>query len=255
MGSFIDAAMAWALPLVYFACGVACLARARAIAAERTPWSLIGVGLMLYAAGSVVYNIELSADATVSFPSFADMLWLLLYPLTFAGMVGLVRARLAHVNVSLWLDALIGGSAVAAAATVFLLPPVFDLTVAAGWTGAARLGYPLGDLLLMGFAVVLWGTGNWRLDSWLAIASGFALIAVSDSIYVVAQAGDGWTPGSALDLPYAAGAILLAVAAWRSLPRRRETSANSRVALPIAFTVAAFGLVTYEAFVDLRSRR
>ena len=70
---------AWALAAVVLVCGVACLARARAIEAERAPWTLIGVGLVLYAAGSVVYNVDLTADAEVSFPSLADALWLSLY--------------------------------------------------------------------------------------------------------------------------------------------------------------------------------
>ena len=84
----------------------------------------------------------------------------------------------------------------AAVAAVFLLPPVFELTDGDGWAGAAGLAYPLCDLVLTGFAVVLWGTGRWRFDTWLALAVGFALIAVGDSFYVVAQAGDGWAPGS-----------------------------------------------------------
>ena len=44
--------------------------------------------------------------------------------------------------------------------------------------------------------------------------------------------------------------MLLAVAAWRSQPHRRGVP-NSRVVLPIAFTVTSFALVCYEAFVDL----
>jgi hypothetical protein len=44
--------------------------------------------------------------------------------------------------------------------------------------------------------------------------------------------------------------MLLAVAGWRSEPRRRDVP-NARVALPIAFTVTAFALVSYEAFADL----
>jgi diguanylate cyclase (GGDEF)-like protein len=246
-----DAVAAWGPPAVFLVCGVICLARARRFAAERTPWSLIGAGLVLYAAGYVVYHAELTAHPAVSFPSAADLLWLSLYPLSFAGMVGLVRARHVHVNASLWLDAMIGGSAVAATAAVFLLPPVFDLTVTAGWAGAAQLAYPLCDLLLVGFAVVLWGTGRWRFDTWVALAAGFGLIAVSDTMDVVAQAGAVWVPGSFVDLPYVGGAILFAFAAWRSQPRPRDASANSRVALPIAFTVTAFALVTYEAFVPL----
>jgi diguanylate cyclase (GGDEF)-like protein len=233
--------------VVFVACGGVCLARARAIASERAVWGLIGAGLLLYACGSVVYNTDL-ASATVTFPSRADTLWLSLYPLSFAGMVALVRARHVQVSASLWLDAMIGASAVAAVAAVFVLPPVLELT--SGSATAARVAYPLAGLILTGFAVVLWGAGRWRLDTWCALAAGFALIAIGDSAYVVAQAAGGWDPGSLADIPYIAGTILLAVAAWRSEPRRRDVP-NARVALPIAFTVTAFALVSYEAFADL----
>jgi diguanylate cyclase (GGDEF)-like protein len=236
--------------VVFLACGGVCLARARAVAAERTPWNLIGIGLLLYASGSVLYNVELAGGAAISFPSRADALWLSLYPFCFVGMVALVRARHVQVNASLWIDAVIGGSAVAAVAAVFLLPPVLELAMGEGWESAAQLAYPLSDLLLTGFAVVLWGAGRWRLDTWLALAVGFALIAVSDGAYVIAQTGGGWLPGSLGDLGYAAGSMLFAVAAWRSQPRQRGVP-NSRVALPIAFTVTSFGLVSYEAFVTL----
>jgi hypothetical protein len=45
----------------------------------------------------------------------------MLAPLTLAGMIGLVRARHVHVNASLWLDGMIGGTVVAALAAVFAL--------------------------------------------------------------------------------------------------------------------------------------
>jgi diguanylate cyclase (GGDEF)-like protein len=230
--------------VVFLACGGICLARAGAIAPERTAWGLIGAGLLVYASGSVVYNFDVASGATVAFPSRSDTLWLSLYPLSFAGMVALVRARHVQVNASLWLDALIGGSAVAAVAAVFVLPPVVELSAGAG------VAYLLCDLVLTGFAVVLWGAGRWRLDAWCALAAGFALIAIGDGAYLVAQAGEGWDPGSLADLPYAAGTMLLAAAGWRSEPRRRDVP-NARVALPIAFTVTAFALVSYEAFADL----
>jgi diguanylate cyclase (GGDEF)-like protein len=246
MAWFKDAVLAWAPPAVFLACGLVCLARAHMPAAERTSWRLIGAGLLLYAGGCVTSNLELTAE-----PALPELLWLSLYPLSLAGMVGLVRTRHVRISESLWLDAVIGGAALAAAAAVFLLPSVADLSLAAGWAGVAGLAYPLCDFLLAGFAVVLWGSGRWRLDSWLAIGAGFALIAVSDTLYVVAQAGDGWVPGMSADLPCAGGAILLAVAAWGSRPRQRHALGNSRVALPVAFTVTAFALVTYEAFVAL----
>ena len=106
-------------------------------------------------------------------------------------------------------------------------------------------------MFLIGFAIVLWGAGRWRRDVWLGLAAGFALIAASDAVYVVAQAGEGWTPGSFVDLGYIAGSMLLGAAAWRRRPPPFGESAISRVGLPIAFSASAFALVSYEAFVDL----
>jgi diguanylate cyclase (GGDEF)-like protein len=140
---------------------------------------------------------------------------------------------------------------VAAVAAVFLLHPIVEMTQGQGWVSAVHLAYPLCDLLLIGFAVVLWGASRWRLDAWFGLAAGFALIATSDGVYVAAQAGDGWTPGSTTDLGYAAGVLLLAAAAWRSQPPPTDASAPARVVLPIAFTVTSFALVSYEAFTEL----
>jgi len=248
---FENVVATWFLATVFLACGLACMARVVRVRAERLAWGLIGAGLLLYAGGSLVYNLELAAGNAVSFPSLADAFWLSLVPLSFAGMVALVRARHLQVNASLWLDALIGGSVVAAVAAVFLLHPIVEMSAGKGWASAAHLAYPLCDLLLMGFAVVLWGAGRWRLDAWFGLAAGFALIAMSDGVYVAAQAGEGWTPGSTTDLGYAAGSILLATSAWRSQPAPVDASATARVALPITFTVASFALVSYEAFTEL----
>ena len=200
----------WFLVGVFAACGAALLARALSRPAERAAWGPMGAGLLLYAIGSVVYNL----DSGAGFPSPADALWLALCPLCLTGMVGLVRARNVHVNTSLWLDGLIGGTVVAAVAAVFLLHPV--VAMGEEWVTAVHLAYPLGDLLLMGFAVVLWGAGGWRLDAWFWLAAAFALIGMSDSVYVAAQSGEGWNPGTTVDLGYAAGAVVLAASAWRS---------------------------------------
>ena len=248
MDWFEDVVATWFLVAVFAPCGAAILVRALRVPQERSAWAAIGAGLLLYAVGSTVYNLDGSA---VAFPSLADAFWLSLLPLSLIGMVALVRARHLHVSASLWLDGLIGGSVVAAIAAVFVLQPVVELTTGQGWVGAAQLAYPLGDLLLVGFAVVLWGAGGWRLDAWFGLAAGFAFIAISDSVYVAAQTAEGWMPGTTSDLGYAVGVLLLAGAAWRSPQPAGDGSQAARVALPIAFTVASFGLVLYEAFTHL----
>jgi diguanylate cyclase (GGDEF)-like protein len=240
----------WGIVVAYVAGGLACAARAVRTPAERWAWACFATGLVLYAAGSAVYNVQL-ADGGAAFPTRADALWLSLYPLSAAGMVGLVRARHVQVSASLWLDALIGASVVAAVCAVFLLDPILETSAGAGWTGAAQLAYTVFDLLLMGFAVALWGAGRWRLDTWFALASAFALIAVCDVVYLAAQTGEGWTPGGIADVGYVAGAALFAAAAHWSRAPQRAGAPSLRVALPIAFTVTAFALVSYEAFSHL----
>src|SRR5688500_14116684 len=97
---FEDLVGAWGLVAVFAASAAGCLARALHVRAERVAWALIGSGLLLYALGSCVYNVQLTAGGA-AFPSAADALWLALYPLCFAGMVALVRARHVQVNASL----------------------------------------------------------------------------------------------------------------------------------------------------------
>ena len=245
-----DTLAPYVTPVVVLGSGIACLLRAAAAPSERRPWQLIGAGLVFYGTGSVVYNIALAPSATVPFPSVADAFWLSLYPFTFIGVVLLVGARHVNVNASLWLDGFIGGSVVTALCAVFVLHPVLDLTVDQGMASAVRLAYPTFDLLLTGFAVVLWGVGGWRFDTWLLLAAGFAVIGVCDSFYVV-QAGQEWTPGSLADIAYGGGAVLLAGAAWKSRTPLRATSTLSRVGLPVTFAVCSFALVSYEAVVAL----
>jgi hypothetical protein len=50
---------------------------------------------------------------------------------------------------------LIGGSVVAAVAAVFLCTRSSSRTAGQDWASAAYLAHPLGDLLPMGFAVVM----------------------------------------------------------------------------------------------------
>ena len=91
----------------------------------------------------------------------------------------------------------------------------------------------------MGFAVVLWGAGGWRIDAWFGLAAAFALIAMSDADLCRRAARRGWTPGTSNDLGYAAGSPLIALAAWGSRRTVGEASPTARVALAIVFTVTA----------------
>ena len=244
-----DAAFAsWYQPAVFAACALVTLTRAFTRRAERLAWSLVGAGLLLYAIGSLVFLVAHADDATPPFPSVADALWLLLYPLAAAGITLLLRQRLPHVHAMVWLDGVIGAAVVAALASALLLQPVFDVTVQNGAQSAARLAYPIGAMGCLGFVVVIWSLSGRRAGRvCVLLGSAFALLAVGDSVYVVQAARGEWMPGGLLDLPYALATMLLAAAAW-SAPRDGRSlqgAGTSGAVLPVAFAFTALGLAVY----------
>ena len=92
----------------------------------------------------------------------------------------------------------------------------------------------------MGFAVVLWGAGGWRLDAWFGLAAGFALHRHQR------QRLRGGADRGGLDAWHDQRPRLrrrLAAARRRGVAlasRAGATSTAARVTLPIAFTVASF---------------
>ena len=254
-GDGLDAFLAdWLTPLVFLGSGVATLLAATEPGRERAPWLLLGSGLVIYGLGSVYYRFVLADVAAPAFPSAADAMWLALYPFAFAAMILLVKARFERVNGAVWLDVAIGGTVVAAVAAAVVFEPIFDVTVAGGMANAARLAYPIGDLLPIGIVAVVWALSGRRIDrSWALLGGGFALLAIADSTYVVQAATNGWSPGTWLDLPYAFGTMALAGAACASGRHGAVASqrADTGVTVPVASALTAVALASYEAIATL----
>jgi diguanylate cyclase (GGDEF)-like protein len=244
----------WFTPLVFAGSGVATIVASGGTTTERTAWRILGAGLVVYAIGSAYYHFWVTGTNAGGFPSPADGLWLALYPFGFTAIAMLVRARFERLHAGVWLDRAIGGTVVAAVAAAVVFEPVFDVTVAGGMADAARLAYPIGDLLPIGFVAVIWALSGWRIDrSWALLGLGFAMLAVADSVYVVEAASSSWAPGTWVDLPYAFGTMLLAGAAWAA--GRRGSSdgqpADTGVTVPVICAATAVALACYESVSTL----
>jgi hypothetical protein len=91
-------------------CGVmvgaaaSCLARAALVRRERAAWALIGTGLLIWTGGEIYYEAVLAASGSVPIPSPADAGYLLFYPLTYAGLIVLLRERIGSFPFTRWLD-------------------------------------------------------------------------------------------------------------------------------------------------------
>ena len=111
-----------------FAFSLAVVWRAWSVSRERTAWGVIGISLLTWSSGNVVWNLLVSDGHTGA--SVADAFWLVAYPGLYAGLWLLFRGRVAGVTRASVLDGLVVGLAVAAIASATL----FD----ALWTHAPR---------------------------------------------------------------------------------------------------------------------
>src|SRR3954468_3902807 len=255
-GTFATLLADWFEPVAFLGCGLTVLwGGTRERIERRLPWLLLGTGLVLYASGNVYFNLATEATgAAPGFPSIADALWLSLYPLTFAALATLLRGRLPHLHLAVWLDGLIGGGVVAAVVAAAVFDPIFEMTVAGGAPSVARLAYPVADLLAVGVMIAVWSVSGRRRDPfWALLGTGFGLLAAADSVYVVQAAHGTWAPGNALDYPYAIATMAIAGAAWVPVRMRPPAPGTDEASarLPVVCGLAALTLVGAAVLVGL----
>jgi two-component system cell cycle response regulator len=238
----------WVYNGVFAAAAAACLARGLLRAPERAAWIAIGAGLASWAAGDIYWTLELSGLESVPYPSLADALYLGFYPLAYAGILLLVRARVPRFRPSLSLDGVIGALAVTAFGTAVLQPVIRDATGGDAATVATNLAYPLGDVLLLSFVVGAVALTGWRPGrSWALLGAGLASQAVADSVFLYQAATGSYVEGTVLDSLWLVGACLIASAAWCSEQRTEPLRLEGLrlLAMPACFALSAVMLQLY----------
>jgi two-component system, cell cycle response regulator len=231
------------------AAGAICVLRGVAVREERAAWLVMGAGLVAWAAGEITWAVVYSGDPAPPYPSVADVLYLAWYPASYAALLLLARSRTDSFRSSLWLDGAIAALTVAALIATLAFQPIVDATSGGTAEIAVNLAYPVGDLLLLGLVVVVFGLNGWRPDPvWLLIGGGLALTAVADGLYLVQSATDQYVEGTLLDAAWPTSALLLAVAAWQ--PARTHITIRDWViiAVPAGCGLVAVQLLVYDHF-------
>ncbi|MHB8659869.1 MAG: bifunctional diguanylate cyclase/phosphohydrolase [Solirubrobacteraceae bacterium] len=255
-GSFLFGRVAFEAALVTAA--VLCLARGFLYARERSVWIAIGGGCMLWCAGDFYFLFVLApTGGTVSVPSPSDGAFLSFYPLVFAGLVLLYRARSGRTSGAEWLDGLTAALAGAALSAAVALDAVLGSVGGTPLAVATDLAYPVGDLLLMGAiagALVLCGLRSGRVWWWAAL--GIALFCVADTLYLVEVAKGTYQVGGWFDIGWPAGMAALAAGAWsqtaeRPTPNPRRRRVLAAIALPMVFAALSIGLLLYTGSAHL----
>ena len=240
----------WMSPLAPTLAALAIAFRLVTSPRSRVAWALIALGQASWAFGAFYYAIVLWLAEPMPFPSAADAGWIAFYLPTLAGVVLLVRDRTpgSASAVSL-LDAAVGAFAIAAAGAALAFAPIVDATGGSPLAIATNLSYPLGDLGLLAVAVAGLALSGWRISrGWALLMAGYALFAVSDTLYLIQIANDTYT-GGLLDAGWVLSSAVVALAVvqpWATV--RVRTQAWSAFVMPATFGALALAVLVYDHF-------
>ncbi len=187
----------------------------------RRQWLAIGVGVLCYTLGDVVWTyIEVIRAAEVPYPGVPDLLYVSLY--VFLGF-GIVSAAVAYRGLVRIKAPVIMASVITAASGVALYFVLVRDILADPAVGllekALDIYYPLADLvLLLGPAIfivlVVSQLGRGALAApWRFVMAGMAILAVADTVYQWLEWQGMYAAGNIVDLGWMLGYVFIAVGA------------------------------------------
>jgi two-component system cell cycle response regulator len=233
-----------------FGASLAVLTRAALVPEQRTAWLMMGAGMLCWSVGELydVLYIEHTSAAAGGSVSLADAFNLAAYPCYYVALTLLARAHLRELRIGMWLDGLIAGLSAATVGAALILPPILNSATGDLSSVVVSLAYPIGDLLMMMFALGAIGLTGWRPGAmWLLIASGMLVSAIADSTYLYQTATDSYQPGTWLECLWPAAAILIAIAAWTPVVpfQQRRMKSWQMTVVPTLALLSALGVLAY----------
>jgi diguanylate cyclase (GGDEF)-like protein len=232
--------------VVYVGVGLSCAAAIvvgvrRNRPARGAPWYWMAVGQLCWVAGDALYAWYTDVEHISPFPSPADALYLVAYPLFAVGFVLLIRARRRGLDVAGLIDAGIVTIGVGLLSWVVLAGPIVraaDESLPARMIGVA---YPAADILLLAFLVRLMLGSGARTAAFRLLTTATSLLIVADTAFAVMSANSSYQ-GGAVDLIWLASYVLWGAAAlhpsMRALSQYGEEPAPFTVRRLVALTVA-----------------
>ena len=216
--------------------------RAVVVRAERAAWLVLGVSMLVWCSGNVLYSVFLPDDIPV--PSVADVAWLAAYPGFYVGLWLLVRSRVSRVTRSSVLDGAVVGLAVGAVCSGVVVEAVWrTLGGASVLATTTNLAYPIGDLILLALvAASVVVSGVRPSSSWALLAGGLGVFAAADANYLWETANGASTAGLTSTF-WLVGLAMMAASAWlppRAIPARDGIGG---LALLIVGSLTSLGLL------------
>jgi diguanylate cyclase (GGDEF)-like protein len=254
VGASLDFAISEALyDAVVLGAGIACLIRASDYPREKAAWLFIGAAILCWGAAEIYWTAFIEGNASAPYPSPADVGYLAFYPLAYAGLAMLVRARIHEIKWRLWMDGLIAALGTAALGTAFVFDFVAEKASGTTLEKLTTLSYPLGDIAMLSMVVGVIALTGWRPGrTWSLLLAGLSALVIADIAFTL-QSTDGALPGGEWINPiYLIAAVCLGAAVWQPTEAAKITSADKEdrreIVVPAVFAAVMIGLFAMQYY-------
>ncbi len=149
--------------------------------ARKAPWLLLAGANLSFIAGQVSFLVLTQIEAAkIPFPSFADVLYLLTYPLSAAGLLIFIRWHTPDRDRRSLIDALTLTVGLALLSWIYLILPYVHNPALSWLQKSVAIAYPLGDVLVLAMLARLLAPGTARTRSVQLLILGSAALLGSD---------------------------------------------------------------------------
>jgi diguanylate cyclase (GGDEF)-like protein len=162
------------------------------------PWLFLAAGQLAFVLGDIMWTIY-DAQGIDTYPSLADVSYLLGYPLSAVGLILAIRRRVTGGDRAGLLDAAILTSGAAVVWWAFVLGPLAAFADPEPVSFAISVAYPLGDLLLIGMAMGLVMTPGARSASFRLLVASLVLMLAADLVFGLQSLDESYVSGTWLD--------------------------------------------------------
>ena len=234
---------------LYLLAALLVLTRAVLVRRDRGAWLLMGVGLSLYAGGTIYWVAVIAGMDPPPYPSLADAMWLAYYPFAYAAVLRLLRSRHPRTSASTWLDGLIASACAAAFASLVFLTPFAGDSGGSVLSAATSLAYPIADIALAGGLLGAWALSGWRTEPlWMLLLAGMGINTIANGIHMFETTSGTFVPSGLTDALWSLALAVIVAAAWqdqRQASDRRPTRVWVSVTLPAVLACASMALLLY----------
>jgi diguanylate cyclase (GGDEF)-like protein/PAS domain S-box-containing protein len=168
--------------------------------ARTTPWLLLAVAQASFAAGQVSFLVAGLLGTQLSFPSFADVLYLATYPLYAAGLFIFIWWRSPDHDRRSLIDAMTLTAGLALLSWIYLILPYADNPALSWLQKSVAIAYPLGDVLVLAMIARLLAPGSWRSRCVQLLTVGAVGMLAADTLFGLIQLHGVFRNGAAVDL-------------------------------------------------------